>query len=418
MKKVIKSPLRLSVFILCFLYLTGIPFFSKRYQAESGEIASVKKDVPDELSGRVVEIFNRSCTGAGCHSGTNPQMGLKLTEEAYFQTTVNRASVEKPDLLRINPGKPDSSYLVMKIIDAENITGLQMPFGRDPLTESEISTIVDWIKNLSSDQKISETPSPKFPLLPFNGWKVVNIPTSRTVDAGRWYFLIAHRFLPNVNNGYDAFYGLDGPANIFLNFGYAFTDRFYVNLARSNVGDNVELDVRYGLKDQYEGDNIPLAAGVQFSINWISEKRQGKDRFRPEVFKYSLQASVAHHIRDGLAVILVPGLLINPDSETASEDPLITIGMGGKIHVYKSISLVGEWIPMVSGYILTQTFGNYNRFDTWAGGMEIAVGGHVFQIILTNSTGLTTDQYMRGGDLDLRDGDMRLGFNIFRILEF
>jgi hypothetical protein len=34
---------------------------------------------------------------------------------------------------------------------------------------------------------------------------------------------------------------------------------------------------------------------------------------------------------------------------------------------------------------------------------------------------LTSDQYLRGGDLDIRDaleGDLRLGFNIFRILTF
>ncbi len=400
------------------LYMTIVWLFIFFSFSSAYSEQTALQDSPDLIQKKVAAIFSNNCTGAGCHSGTTPQMGLKLTEDAYYQTSVNRPSVEKPDLLRIHPGKPDSSYLVMKIMGAENITGLQMPFGKDALTEEEIATIVEWIKEMASQPEMAEGENLQFPLLPFDGWKVVNIPTTRTVDAGRWYFLIGHRFLPKINDGYDAFYGLDGPANIFLNFGYAFTNQFYVNLGRSNVGDNIELDFRYGIRHQYENDKIPLALGTQFSVNWISEKQAGKDRLRSETLKYSLQVSMAHQIRQGMSLIVVPGILINPDSETDSEDPLITIGMGGKVHVYKSIAFVGEWVPMVSGYILTRTFGNYNRFDTWAGGMELAVGGHVFQIILTNSTGLTTDQYMRGGDLDIRDGDMRLGFNIFRILEF
>jgi hypothetical protein len=38
--------------------------------------------------------------------------------------------------------------------------------------------------------------------------------------------------------------------------------------------------------------------------------------------------------------------------------------------------------------------------------------------VVTNSVGLTSDQYLRGGDLDLSEGDMRLGFNIFRVLNW
>ena len=82
----------------------------------------------------------------------------------------------------------------------------------------------------------------------------------------------------------------------------------------------------------------------------------------------------------------------------------------------------GEDINVVtlipSGFNRSRTFGEENRFDSWGTGLEIAVGGHVFQIVVTNSVGLTTDQYLRGGDLDITDGELRLGFNIFRILNF
>jgi hypothetical protein len=115
-------------------------------------------------------------------------------------------------------------------------------------------------------------------------------------------------------------------------------------------------------------------------------------------------------------VAVVPGVLFNPASAEEDEGPLFTVGLGGRLNVHGSFALVGEWVPIVSGYARTNTFGNDNRFDSWAGGIEIATPGHVFQIVVSNSVGLATDQYLRGGDLDLRDAEMRLGFNIFRVL--
>jgi hypothetical protein len=95
--------------------------------------------------------------------------------------------------------------------------------------------------------------------------------------------------------------------------------------------------------------------------------------------------------------------------------------VGGRATVYRNITIFGEWVPILSGYVETRTLGNLNRFDSWGAGIEITTAGHVFQIVFTNSAGVATDQYLRGGDLDVRDaldGEFRLGFNIFRVLNF
>jgi hypothetical protein len=373
----------------------------------------------NDLESRVMEIFEKNCTSAGCHSGSYPQQGLKLTREAFYSTTVNQPSVEKPGLMRVDPGNPDSSYLVMKILGTAGITGLQMPFGKGPLTQQEIQMVVEWVKSISQpDTARIEQSQPVISTLPFPGWKVVNSPTTRTLDAGRWLFLIGHRFVPKVSDGYDAFYGLDGSATMFLNMGYAFWDDFFINLGRSNLEDDVEFDMGYRFLKQMKEKGLPLAAAVQLSVNWISQKISGEDRFRSQAFKYALQVPVSHQIREGYSVIVVPGILLNPNSKTDGEDPMMTIGLGARAHFYKSLSFIADWAPIVSGYTLTTTLGAYNRWDSWAGGIEIDLAGHVFQIVATNSAGLATDQYMRGGDLNIADGDFRLGFNIYRILQF
>ncbi len=370
------------------------------------------------LEARVVELFERSCAQAGCHAPPVPQQELSLTPERFFATTVGVPSMERPDLLRVHPGRPDSSYLVMKVRGAPGIEMARMPLTGDKLTEEEIQTIEAWIAGL--DQADATRPPPSTDgeeAFPFTGWKVINLPTARALDAGSFLFLISHRFNPPLSQGYDAFYGLDGSGIIYLSLGYALTDDLLVALARSNAADNVELQARYRIAAQRTG-GWPVGVAVQAALNAVTEDLpDGADPV-----KLTGQVSLTHALfgdRVGLAV--VPGLTTNPAETTDGEDVLLTLGLGGRWNFHRNLALVGEWVPILSGYTRTRTFGNDNRFDAWGGGLEITTGGHVFQIVLTNSVGLTSDQYLRGGDLDVRDvfdGEVRLGFNIFRILNF
>ena len=368
-----------------------------------------------DLDRQVIKIFNDNCTTAGCHGASAPQLGLKLTEDAFLARTVNVASAEKPDMMRVKPGEPENSYLVDKVMGAEDIIGLPMPFGRDPLTAQEKATVVEWVKGLSNVNTAQMQSDQADPLLPFPGWKLINLPSPRTVDKGDWLFLIGHRF-SDLSIGYDNFYGLDGPARMFLNLGYAITDDMFVNLGRSNNFADVELNLKYSFLEQYPG-KLPLSAAVQASVNWISlPGAEGASRLRSEVLTPSLQAIVSSEVVEGYSLLFVPGIAFNPNFSVSEEDPLITLGLGGRIHLAGNIALIGEWVPIVSGF--THNSNLNNRFDSWGGGMEIFLRGHVFQIFVSNALGLTTAQYMSGGDLDVRDGNLRLGFNIFRQLSF
>jgi len=366
----------------------------------------------DALESRVADLFERSCARVGCHAAPVPQQGMDLSREVFYASIVDEPSQEKPDLKRVHPGRPDLSYLLMKVNGDPEIEGVQMPLAGDKLTEEEIDTIEAWISKLTEVDPARKAAQPAV-AYPFAGWKVVNLPTTRTLDAGSFFFLISHRFVPPVNIGYEGLYGLDGSGVIFLNFGYAPTDKLLLVLGRSNASDDVELWARYRVAQQNRETRWPLSVGVQTSLNWITE---GDD-----AFKFTAQAPLTRQLTDGLGIGVVPGILFNADEGTEGEDPLITVGLGGRWTFWRNVSLVGEWVPIVSGYTETFTVGTFNRFDSWNGGLEIATSGHVFQIVAGNAVGLATDHYLRGGDLDPRDffdGEFRLGFNIFRVLNF
>ncbi|MDX1741579.1 MAG: DUF5777 family beta-barrel protein [Rhodothermales bacterium] len=378
--------------------------------------ASAQDLTADELERRAIEIFERSCTMTGCHGGPIAQQNMFLTSSQYYESIVDQPSVGRPDLKRVDPGNPEGSYLIMKVRGDAGIVGLQMPMVGDKLTEEEIETLEQWIRGLKSGEGPAVEGSGG-PAYPFDGWKAVNLPTTRTVDKGRWLFLISHRFNPRISSGYDSFYGLDGSGIIYLSLGYAITDQLVVSLARSNSADNVELWSRYSVGQQGV-DGWPLGLAVQAAGNWVTEEPTVADRTSSEAFKLTLQVPATMEIVDGLGLGVVPGVVLNPVESVDGEDPLLTVGLAAQWNFHRNLSFVGEWAPIVSGYTRSSTFGNDIRFDSWGGGFQITTGGHVFQIIVSNSVGLTGDQYLRGGDLDIRDGHMRLGFNIFRVINF
>jgi len=249
--------------------------------------------------------------------------------------------------------------------------------------------------------------------MPFSGWKVINLPTDRTLDAGNWLFLISHRFNRPVNVGYSGFYGLDSGATMYLSLGYAITDRWLATLARTDREDNVELETRYGVVRETNPD-WPVGLAVQGAMNWVTQETGTESRWRSAAVKYTGQVSLTRTVADQVGLAAVPGLTLNPNEERDGEDALVTLGLGARWKVQEKVAIVGEWTPILSGP------NGASRYDTWAAGVELTTAGHVFQVVMSNGLGLATDQYLSGGDLNgnVLDGNVRLGFNIFRVLDF
>ena len=368
-----------------------------------------------QLEARVADLFARSCAQAGCHAAPFPQQDMDLSVDHFYASTVGVPSKEQPEMLRVKPGDPENSYLIRKVKGDPSITGVPMPLIGEKLTAEEISLLEAWVRSIETVDEARAAAAPPPDPLPFAGWRVVNVPSTRTVPAGSVLFGIQHRFNPPLSSGYDSFYGLDGSGIILLSLGYAFTDDLFVTLGRSNASDDVELQGKYRLVKQ---GRLPFEAAALTTLNWISEDVPSEGRFTSAAFKFTGQVILAREVTPNLGLAVAPGVTVNPSHESNADDVLLTLGLAGRWRFHGNLALIGEWTPILSGYTRTTTFGNVNRFDSWGGGLEIATAGHIFQIIVTNSIGIATDQYLNGGDLDIRDGDLRLGFNIYRILNF
>jgi hypothetical protein len=91
------------------------------------------------------EVFTPTCASIGCHDTIGQQSQMVLSPGRAYASTVNVASVEMPQLRRVQPGDPANSYLYRKITGA-GITGDRMPQGLPPLPDDKIRLVRDWIR--------------------------------------------------------------------------------------------------------------------------------------------------------------------------------------------------------------------------------------------------------------------------------
>lgn len=97
------------------------------------------------FTGIQARVFTPICTQ--CHAGAAAPLGFSLEPAVSYANLVNTPSVEVPQLMRVLPGKPDSSYVVWKIEGRPGIAGGRMPLGLSPLPATEIEAIRQWISD-------------------------------------------------------------------------------------------------------------------------------------------------------------------------------------------------------------------------------------------------------------------------------
>lgn len=87
-------------------------------------------------------VFTPICVE--CHGGATAPLGLRLDETNSYGLLVGISSVEQPSVPRVAPGNPNTSYLIQKL-EGTAAFGARMPLGREPLAQSDIDVIRQWI---------------------------------------------------------------------------------------------------------------------------------------------------------------------------------------------------------------------------------------------------------------------------------
>lgn len=210
-----------------------------------------------------------------------------------------------------------------------------------------------------------------------------------------------------MRSGYETYFGVNGPAVILFSLGYGITDRLMLTVGHSNYLHEWELSTKWRFLSP---EASPLRSAFSSSISWITEESSERETFDAENFNYHLQLSLAYRLKKGLSLLLVPAYSTVSEYWDGSRDGTLALGTAARWSFSSNYALFFEWVPVLQGFRAAH--------NSWGTGVEIKIGGHVFHVFINNSTGMTSGQFLNGGDLDFRNNDYRFGFNIFRTFWF
>lgn len=359
---------------------------------------------PISLREDVESVFRLNC--AWCHGGKKPKKNLRLEPGLREKSIINVPSSERESLKLVDPAEPEKSYLLMKIRGDRSIPGDRMPPGF-PLNNREIQIIRQWIHSLAGSKLPASLPKPK-PLKPhFRAPKLINLSTTQTLGKKQAMFLVSHRFIQTLDSGFDSFFGLDGGANILLGLGYGITDKLSIGLARTNYYKEVELSVHWKVVDGSKPNKPPLSIALHLGAGLVTRDIAGRELFDANNLKLNAQLGVSYTLNHRVTFLLVPSISTNTNHWETDPEETVALGLGFKLNLGSNYGITAEWVPVISGY--------HEPSHGWGIGIEKKIGKHVFQVFVVNSIGLTTGQYITGGDIKLSEGKFRMGFSIFRM---
>lgn len=232
---------------------------------------------------------------------------------------------------------------------------------------------------------------------------IVGLPTALRLPKHRAAFRVTHRFLRPLGAGdfgdlIENFFGLDSGAFIGLEFRFGLRPGTQVGIHRTS-GRTIQFFGQHDLVRQGGRSGVGLAAVATI---------EGLNNFREE-YSPAVGLLVSRTVNERAGFYAMPTWVGNTNrgitfAERASTDEhTALVGLGARIRVGASVYLVGEIAPRLAGF----DPGVHHA----AFGLEKRVGGHIFQINVSDTFGTTMGQIARGG---LRKEDWYIGFNISR----
>ena len=249
----------------------------------------------------------------------------------------------------------------------------------------------------------------------FKATRIINGSSVQNLGAGVLDFRISHRF-GDLNQGASNFFGLDN-ATTRIGLDYGITKWLMVGIAHNtfNKEDDGFLKARI-LQQRKDGMPITVSYVGAMSIQTTPAPTlpTGDTWLFSNRLYYTNQVLIARKFSERISLQLMPTIVhYNLVDSTKFSNNTIAIGIGGRIKINKRIAITGEYYYRVTNAdMLVNGQPTYNALSI---GVDIETGGHVFQLMLTNSQGLsertfigqTTDSWSKGG--------LHFGFNISRV---
>lgn len=246
----------------------------------------------------------------------------------------------------------------------------------------------------------------------FRSVRLINGYNSEIVGNKDLVFSISHRF-NSLNTGLYDLFGLDH-STIRFGFEYGLYDRISLGIGRSNFEKLYDGFLKIKIMKQSTGKKsfpvtITLLEGIavktlKWTIPEVNYPLTGRISYVHELFiarKFNNQFSAQ------ISPVIIHRNMVPDDDD---QNIVSAIGFGGSYRISKVVTISTEYYYLLPG----KTADDFQ--NSLAIGCELETGGgHIFQLNLSNSHGMTEKAFIPETTGKWLDGDIFLGFNIIRV---
>jgi hypothetical protein len=249
-------------------------------------------------------------------------------------------------------------------------------------------------------------------------FKATRIMLGQSIESmpqGQLDFRIHHRF-GTINQGGYNMWGLDG-ANTFFSLEYGINNWLMAGVGRGTFEKTFNGFVKMKLWRQSTGKvERPVSVDWYSSIEDRSQDFQQNNSLYPYSTRLSFvnQALIARKFNNNFSFQFTP-THIHYNLVPTEMDPhdLFSLGMGARMKLTNRISVNAEYYYVYR----PNKFASVAYNNPLSLGIDIETGGHVFQLIFTNSDGMTEKEFIGRTTGRWNKGDIHFGFNISRVFD-
>ena len=247
----------------------------------------------------------------------------------------------------------------------------------------------------------------------FKSPRVINGHSMEFLSPGTMDFRILHRF-GQLDQGYSNFYGLD-QASMRIGFDFGITRNLMFGFGRSTFKKELDGYIKFAPVRQSTGSKsfpftIALVSGM--TMNTLPYADPTIKNFFSSRLAYYFQTIIGRKFSEGITLQVTPTMVHNNIVPLSSQpNDVYAVGFGGRAKVSKRMALTWDYFYLVNG---VQQGINYAPLSV---GVDIETGGHVFQLHVSNATGMNERAFITETTGDWSKGEIRFGFNLSRVFQ-
>ena len=267
----------------------------------------------------------------------------------------------------------------------------------------------------------------KVGLSAFKAHKIINGQSTKQSGKKELFLYVAHRF-GSINEGIKTLFGLD-IANTKIEMFYGLSENFQLGFSRESLKKTYTINFKNKITSQQS--NFPLNISIYNSFNYNSSDflAPGVNLSFSERSIFLSQLLISNRISEKLSIQLAPSFikrnyneerLLFENGEVVFENGLPVFTTFDREYNY-ALGLATSYKINKRTALNLEYFANLNRVENSSNsdaislGIDIETGGHVFQLIFSNTQSIDDVSVILDAEGDWTKRQIFFGFNILRI---